>query len=68
MRNSNFAPKKTVPSNIKKLLKNPISLAMWYLADSTLRTNVFEDNPFEDYACRFGIDKYSLEENRLLKS
>ena len=38
---SRFDTRKTLPSNIKDLLKDPVSLAVWFLDDSTWSSNHF---------------------------
>lgn len=50
--------RKVVPEDIKDLLVDPISLAVWYLDDGTKRK--------DSEACRLATQGFSLEENKAL--
>ncbi len=51
--------KKIIPSNIDQLLKDPLSLAIWFMDDGYKRNDC---NAF-----RLGTDSFLLEEQRLLQ-
>ena len=52
--------KKIIPGNICELLKNPLSLAVWFMDDGYKRNDC---NAF-----RLGTDSFNLEEQKLLQN
>lgn len=63
-----YKAKKIIPSNIKELLNNPLSLAVWYMDDGTLdkRNKYHFNSMIASYCFTFNeceILKSTLEEN-----
>lgn len=53
--------KKIIPLNIRKLIKSPLSIAVWYMDDGNL-----DYRPKSHYSYRISTDSFSLKEKGLL--
>ena len=54
--------KKVIPSNIKELLKSPLSLAIWYMDDGSL-----DFRPNDHYAFYLATNCFTVEDSKRLK-
>lgn len=56
-----YKERKIIPHDIKRILTNPISLAVWYMDDGML-----DFRPKNHYAFRLSVNCFSLQEVKLL--